>query len=129
MNKAYLTSLSVQGAKLILFVKIKNPFRFPIELERVTYRASLSGADIGKGAHTKAKTLTPGDTTELRVKHHAPPNPLALMALMTTKPPYRVRLRGKVHMKPIAGLKSLPFDVEIDIPALGGPKKALPKKK
>ena len=32
-------------------------------------------------------------------------------------------------MKPIAGLKSLPFDVEIDIPALGGPKKALPKKK
>jgi hypothetical protein len=44
---------------------------------------------------------------------------MALLALAAQSPPYRVQITGTVNMKPIGGIRSLPFDLEVSVPRLG----------
>ena len=126
VKNARILSMTMKGVDLAFDVEVNNPFPFPLYIKKVSYQALLSGLDVGLGKYAKKIKLKSGKKTRLKITHHAPPNPIALMALVAQRPPYRVQITGTVNMKPIGGIESLPFDLEVSVPKLDSNERGAP---
>ena len=104
------------GIYMTMQVEVTNPFSFPITVKGIKYSATLGGFPVGKGKMKAPVTLKPGVPVTFPVEHKAPADPLLVADLAFRSAPVTIRLVGTLHVEPIAGIKSMPFDLEVSAP-------------
>ncbi len=107
--------IGLRQTKLALAARVKNLFPFPIRIVSASYALSINGRHFGEGKLGQPLSLAPraGRLVNLPIAATHSALGLALAALATTDPKFRVR--GRITLSPpIAGIAQMPIDVSAD---------------
>jgi LEA14-like dessication related protein len=95
-------------------VEVRNIFPFPLEVRRVEYAVSLGGAHLADGRHDTPIALAPRTTGRVDMALRVPLEAVPDVLRAVSRGGMEVRVRGKAHLRPIAGIAEVPFDVRLD---------------